>query len=187
MTSIKITVLGIGAVGKSCLSIRFIRDIFLDDYEPTISDNYQKTINIEGKSYVVDILDTAGMENNSVLQNATIKQRDCFILVYSIADRASFDSIGRIYDDIVRIKELNENDNVPCILCANKVDLPERHVDTADGQELADKIHAIYLETSAKTGYNVDKAIMAAVNEVIKKFPTEPAPKPPKKPWCNIL
>ena len=179
MSSIKISVFGLAAVGKSCLSLRFIRDIFLEEYEPTISDNYQKTITIDNKTYQVDIFDTAGMENISALQASTIKQRDCFILVYSIVDRASFDHIERVYDDILRVKEVEK---VPCVLCGNKVDLEKhREISKEEGVELAQKIHAVFLETSAKSGLNVELAVKSAVNEVLKSRPVDVIPEAPKK------
>ena len=38
----KLVCLGGGGVGKSALTIRFVSDKFLDEYDPTIEDLYQK-------------------------------------------------------------------------------------------------------------------------------------------------
>lgn len=41
---IKIVVGGPGGVGKSALTIRFVTDNFLDEYDPTIEDSYRKQV-----------------------------------------------------------------------------------------------------------------------------------------------
>ena len=54
--------LGAGAVGKSSLTVRYINDHFLEEYDPTIEDYYRKLVDIDGKPALMDILDTAGQE-----------------------------------------------------------------------------------------------------------------------------
>ena len=51
----------------------------------------------------------------------------------------------------------------PMILLANKVDKEEviRMVDRGLGESLADDYGASYMETSGKTGLNVENAVMA--------------------------
>lgn len=44
----KIVMLGSGAVGKSCVTLRFVNDTFVDDYDPTIEDSYRKMIKVKG-------------------------------------------------------------------------------------------------------------------------------------------
>ena len=38
-----ISVLGTGGVGKSALTLRFIRDVFVEEWDPTIEDAYRNT------------------------------------------------------------------------------------------------------------------------------------------------
>jgi len=44
----KIVVVGEGGVGKSALTIQFLQNEFLEDYDPTIDDNYLKQVVIDG-------------------------------------------------------------------------------------------------------------------------------------------
>lgn len=184
--TIKVVVLGLGAVGKSCLSIRFVQGTFVVDYEPTISNTYKKTITVDGTSYTLDILDTAGMETQESLKPTVYRDRDCFILVYAVNDRASYDAISRLHSDIQRYKE---DDGFPCILCGNKVDLPDQQVTEEEGKELAENLKAKFLLTSAKTGHNVSEIMVQAVQEYMKVNKPSPDPKPDQSPscHCNLL
>ena len=65
----KIVILGSGGVGKSALTIRLITDNFLEEYDPTIEDSYQKTLVVDGESTQINILDTAGQEEYSSMQD----------------------------------------------------------------------------------------------------------------------
>ncbi|KAG0281674.1 hypothetical protein BGZ95_000527 [Linnemannia exigua] len=51
-----ILVVGDGAVGKSALTLRFLRD----QYDPTIEDSYCKYIEVDGQDYTLELTDTAG-------------------------------------------------------------------------------------------------------------------------------
>ena len=57
------------------------------------------------------------------------------------------------------------------VLAGNKCDNEEyRQVSTAEAEEVA-KIHGlIFLETSAKTGYNVEKLFNLAANEILNRI-----------------
>ena len=68
-SNFKIVILGSGGVGKSALTIRLITDNFLEEYDPTIEDSYQKTLVVDGESTQINILDTAGQEEYSSMQD----------------------------------------------------------------------------------------------------------------------
>ena len=165
MACVKVVVLGLGAVGKSALSIRFVQNTFIPDYEPTISNTYKKTTTVDGKTYSVDILDTAGMDNNDTMKPVLYRQRDCFLFIYAINDRASFESIQKIHDEVLRV---NDKNKVPCVLCGNKSDLEDqRAIKVEEGRDLAKQINAVFLETSALSGSNVQEAMTEAVREYV--------------------
>ncbi len=54
---IKIAVLGDGWVGKSTITVRYVQDLWLEDYDPTIEDNYRKQIKIDKNICFLEILD----------------------------------------------------------------------------------------------------------------------------------
>ena len=55
------------------------------------------------------------------------------------------------------------------MLCANKNDLEDqRVVDKAKAEEEAKKLGLIHMETSAKTGHNINEAFKALVRETVR-------------------
>ncbi|RLN48101.1 hypothetical protein BBJ28_00014753, partial [Nothophytophthora sp. Chile5] len=103
-------VLGSGGVGKSALTIRLVTDNFLEDYDPTIEDSYRKQTTIDNSPALLDILDTAGQEEYTSMQDQWMREGKGFLLVYSVSSRSSFDDISAFKDKILRAKDV---DSVP--------------------------------------------------------------------------
>ncbi|MHA1796370.1 MAG: Rab family GTPase, partial [Promethearchaeota archaeon] len=60
---------------------------------------------------------------------------------------------------------------IPLVLIGNKVDLEEtdRRVARSDAQELADRLNAVHLETSAKDGTNVEEMFMQVARKCYER------------------
>merc|ERR1712135_49211 len=134
----KIVVVGGGGVGKSAITIQFIQSYFVTDYDPTIEDSYTKQCVIDDVVAKLDILDTAGQEEFSAMREQYMRSGEGFLLVYSVADRSSFDELFKFHKQILRVKD---RDEFPMILVANKADLTNRQVSPEEGQELARQLH----------------------------------------------
>ena len=171
--TLKCCVVGLAAVGKSALSLRFVENKFSHEYEPSLQNDYVKKVEVDGHSCTIHILDTAGMDDNEAMKDAIYPQQGAFILVYAINDRRSFETIYDLYESIVR--RLNEK-KVPYVLCGNKVDLAEeREVSEEEGRELAQQIGATFMETSALNGTGVHEAMTTAIREYAKTLaPAQP-------------
>ena len=162
----KLVVLGGGGVGKSALTIRFVTDSFLDEYDPTIEDSYRKNALIDHELALLDILDTAGQEEFSSMQDEWMRNGHGFMLVYSVTSKPTFDEIRVLRDKILRT---HDTTSVPMVIVGNKCDLvDERVVDTKDGQALADAWGCAFYETSAKTCLNNSEVFHALVREIRK-------------------
>merc|ERR1711983_648850 len=99
----KIVVVGGGGVGKSAITIQFIQSYFVTDYDPTIEDSYTKQCVIDDSVAKLDILDTAGQEEFSAMREQYMRSGEGFLLVFSLADRTSFEEIYKFHSLNVRI------------------------------------------------------------------------------------
>jgi small GTP-binding protein len=114
----KIVILGEGGVGKSALVIQFTQNHFVRDYDPTIENSYRKQITIDDEVCMLDILDTAGQEEYSVMRDQYIRTGGGFLIVYSIANRDTFEAMEDFRDQILRVKD---SSSYPMVLLGNKV------------------------------------------------------------------
>lgn len=94
-----------------------------------------------------------------------MRKGDGFLIVYSVTDRVSFDTVSNFVTQILRVKD---RDSCPMILIANKIDLVSyRKVSEEEGQQLAASLRIPYIETSAKDPpVNVDAAFADMVRNV---------------------
>lgn len=87
-----------------------------------------------------------------------------FVLVYAINSRPSFEEIQTFYQQILRVKD---TDYIPMTLVGNKCDLEnEREISSVEGKELARKMNAKFVESSARYRVNVDEAYYTLVRSI---------------------
>lgn len=169
----RIVIVGSGATGKSSMTIRFIQNFFVDDYDPTIEDSYRKQVAVDGEACLMDILDTAGQEEYSAMRDQYMRSGQGFILVYAINNKLSFNEIDSFRNQLIRVKDM---DNVPTVLVGNKCDLEEqREVPRLQGINKAKEFNCPFFETSALECINVQETFYQIVREIRKEL------YPPKK------
>ncbi|MFX1259293.1 MAG: Rab family GTPase [Promethearchaeota archaeon] len=150
----KITLFGPGGVGKTSLLLRFVKDYFSEDLKKTIGSNFLiKDTVIEGNNVRLLLWDIGGQPQFHKLRTIYFKGSNAALGVY---DLTSPQSLLKIPGWVSSIKKTVKK-NIPMILLGNKNDL-DRQVDRAEAEDLAKRLGCDYLETSAKTGDNVDKA-----------------------------
>jgi len=177
----KIVVVGPGGVGKSALTILFVQNHFIEEYDPTIEDSYRKQVTVDGIPSFLNILDTAGQEEYSAMRDQYMRNGQGFLLVFSLTDHATFDEVESLYSHILQVKDFSTG--VPTVLVGNKADLEaERAVQIPEAQALASKLGIPYLTTSAKSNINVEDAFFSIVREIRRTI------KPVKKSsMCTLL
>lgn len=190
----KVIVVGSGSVGKSALTLQFMYDEFVEDYEPTKADSYRKRIILDNEEIQVDILDTAGQEDYAAIRDNYFRSGEGFLCVFSVTDPDSLEATHDLREQILRVKNA---DDVPFILVGNKVDLENHRVLTEDtGSVLAHSWNVPYFETSAKTRQNVDAVFYELLREIKKRRAEQPhtggdsarvRKTRKKRKLCNIL
>lgn len=163
----KVIIVGSGGVGKSALTLQFMYDEFVEDYEPTKADSYRKKMVLNGEEIHVDILDTAGQEDYAAIRDNYFRSGDGFLCVFSITEQESLNAADELREQILRVKN---DDNIPLILVGNKADLEDRRaVDKDSASKKASEWNVPYIETSAKTRLNVDAAFTELLDAIKKR------------------
>lgn len=160
----KIAVVGSRLVGKSSITVRFVEDHFVESYYPTIENSFTKAINHRQEEYVLEIMDTAGQEEYSIINENYLVGIHGYLFVYSVTLRQSFELIEIIRDTI-----LNSigTENIPLVLIGNKCDLEsQRQVDTAEGEALASKFRCKFLETSVREHISISNSFTLLLDEI---------------------
>mmetsp|Transcript_15573 Transcript_15573/g.39774 ORF Transcript_15573/g.39774 Transcript_15573/m.39774 type:complete len:144 (-) Transcript_15573:42-473(-) len=116
---VKCVVVGDGAVGKTCMLICYTEGKFPKEYVPTVFDNYEATIFVEGKEVKFSLWDTAGQEGYARIRTLSYPKTDIFLLCFSVANYPSYVNCkDRWYGEI-----RHHCPNVPIILVGTKIDL----------------------------------------------------------------
>ncbi|KAJ3056717.1 hypothetical protein HK097_004870 [Rhizophlyctis rosea] len=189
-------VVGSGGVGKSCLTVRFLKDEFTNDYDPTIGssyhihqflqkhplqpyltdsppttpteENYRKYITVDTNPCTVNIIDTAGQHEYTALRDQHLKDGKGFLLVFALNDKTTFEEVKQLREQIVKLKDTKR---VPL------VDLPENliEVDEKAVEAYCTQMKIPYLRTSAKENICVSDSFHDLVRECRKYFPANAA------------
>ena len=160
--SLKVVVVGDSGVGKTCLLIRFIRDLWDEDSQPTLGVEFMtKIVQTEKHRIQLQLWDTAGQELFRSVTRGYYRGSAGALLVFDLTNRDSFENINRWLQDV---KDVARSD-VVTLLIGNKSDLcaDKRQVTKEEAEEFAKQHNMQYFETSAKTGDEIANAINACV------------------------
>ena len=165
---LKYIIIGDAYVGKSNLLLRYAHGQFKDDYQLTIGVEFAaKNVKIRGKTYRIQIWDTAGQESFRSITRGYYKSSVCALVVYDISNKESFNNISTWIEDCKN----QSPKTIYFVLVGNKSDLEDkRQVSTEEGQELAEKYGIPFYETSAKTGANINEIFYNSAEEIVKKI-----------------
>jgi len=194
MKTIKLVVVGDGAVGKTCLLISYTSNTFPSDYVPTVFDNYSANVKVDDEVVSLGLWDTAGQEDYDRLRPLSYPGTDIFLLCFSVASRPSFDNIKSKWHPEVQ----HHCPKSLCMLVGTKIDLREdpqtiaklrqngkQPVSVDEALQRRKEIDAVtYMECSALT----QKGLKAVFDEAIKQVlipDTQSSGK--KKKGCALL
>lgn len=194
----KLVFLGEQSVGKTSIITRFMYDSFDNTYQATIGiDFLSKTMYLEDRTIRLQLWDTAGQERFRSLIPSYIRDSSVAIVVYDITNANSFQQTSKWIDDV----RTERGSDVLIMLVGNKTDLSDkRQVSTEEGEKKAKDLNVMFIETSAKAGYNVKQlfrrvaASLPGMDQAEQKprdmtnvrLDDNPAePQPPKSScWC---
>ncbi|TNN50817.1 Ras-related protein Rab-6A [Liparis tanakae] len=160
----KLVFLGEQSVGKTSLITRFMYDSFDNTYQIRLQlwdtagqERFRSLI----PSYIRDsaaavvrlqLWDTAGQERFRSLIPSYIRDSTIAVVVYDITNLNSFQQTSKWIDDV----RTERGSDVIIMLVGNKTDLADkRQVSVEAAERKARELNVMYIETSAKAGYNV--------------------------------
>jgi GTPase KRas protein len=120
----------------------------------------------------------------------TRRERDAFLLNYSVTSRATFERLEEFRQLALRWKHPT---TPPMIVVGTKCDCTEaeREVSEAEGAEFAASIGVVFFETSAKTSHNAESAFADLVRELLERsppvVPTSPRTRGGSKMRCTYV
>jgi len=167
--SFKIIVIGDCGVGKSCLTINAVRNIFDESYNSTVGfEFFTFNVKINDKVIKLQIWDTCGQELYRSLITNFYRNSSLAIMVYSINSKETFDNIE------MWLKELrtHSNPDAKVFLIGNKIDLEnERQVTKQMGEKFCKENKlSLFLESSAKTGLNAQNIFIKAAKILFDEY-----------------
>ncbi|XP_051940092.1 GTP-binding protein Rhes-like [Hippocampus zosterae] len=153
-THVRLVFLGAAGVGKTALIRRFLQDTFEAKHRRTVEELHSREYDVSGVKITVEILDTSGSYSFPAMRKLSIQNSDAFALVYAVDDPESLETVKRLREEILEIKE---DKYTPMVVVGNKTDrVGERRV---SGDEVLSTVemdwNSSYLEASAKDNDNV--------------------------------
>nr|CAB3470780.1 unnamed protein product [Digitaria exilis] len=153
--SFKLVLVGDGGTGKTTFVKRHISGEFEKRYEPTIGVEVRPLdfATSHGKLRFY-CWDTAGQEKFGGLRDGYYINGQCAIIMFDVTSRITYKNVPTWHRDISRVCE-----NIPVVLCGNKVDVKNRQV-KAKMVTYHRKKNLQYYEISAKSNYNFEKPFL---------------------------
>lgn len=165
MKVLKTILLGESNVGKTSLLAKYVRDTYKSQVPPTVAAEFEsKTFYHNGERYSLHVWDTAGQERFRAMMPVYYRSAQAAFLVFDLTNMKSFVALNNWLQEL----QIHGPDNMDIIIVGNKADLGlHRQVGRDEAYEYAVKHGAIYYETSAESGENINLMF----EEIVMKLP----------------
>ena len=167
--SFKVIIVGPSAVGKTSLLNRFVHNEYAMKYKLTIGvDFLTKSMEYQPSKFVkLHIWDIGGQERFKFLHRSFYEGASGALLPFDLSRQNTFSSMKNWLSEMRSIM----TNEIPKVIIGNKADLiPEigQIIDRSDVEKYAKNENCSYIETSAKTGENVEKAFLELIQRMVK-------------------
>jgi small GTP-binding protein len=115
-------------LGKTCLCRQFLQQKFVTDHKETVDEMHSTELALVDRHIILEILDTAGIDEFPVMRRLAIARGDAFLIVYAVNDKYSFDIAGKMRQLVYEIKGDLTTSPIPMLIVGNKCDVNIREI-----------------------------------------------------------
>eukprot|EP01105_Mastigella_eilhardi_P006019 TRINITY_DN17645_c0_g1_i1.p1 TRINITY_DN17645_c0_g1~~TRINITY_DN17645_c0_g1_i1.p1 ORF type:complete len:214 (-),score=63.65 TRINITY_DN17645_c0_g1_i1:204-845(-) len=162
--SFKCVLVGDGGTGKTTFVKRHLTGEFEKKYIPTLGVEVHPlgfTTNCGPIRF--NVWDTAGQEKFGGLRDGYYIQGQCAIIMFDVTCRLTYKNVPNWHKDLTRVCE-----NIPIVLCGNKVDIKDRKVKPKQ-ITFHRKKNLQYYDISAKSNYHFEKPFLWLARKISGK------------------
>ncbi|CAH8436230.1 unnamed protein product [Schistosoma rodhaini] len=179
VAAFKLVLVGDGGTGKTTFVKRHITGEFEKKYVATLGvEVHPLDFHTTRGKMRFNVWDTAGQEKFGGLRDGYYIQGRCAIIMFDVTSRVTYKNVPNWHRDLVRVCE-----NIPIVLCGNKVDIQDRKV-KAKSITFHRKKNLQYYDISAKSNYNFEKPFLWLFRKLVGdpnlEFVEMPAMQPPE-------
>ncbi|MFX1240773.1 MAG: Rab family GTPase [Promethearchaeota archaeon] len=169
--SFKVILIGPPAVGKTSLLNRFVHNEFDLSYKLTIGvDFLTKTLEYEPSNIArLQIWDIGAQERFKFLHRSFYEGAFGALVVFDLSRQQTFSGMKTWISEMHNIL----TEDIPKVIIGNKSDLISdigQVIDKNELEEYLENHRSIYIETSAKTGENVEKAFKELTLRMVERM-----------------
>lgn len=169
----KITTVGDAGVGKTSLSIRYVKEKYVKIEDSTIGAAFltKKIKTNKDTVHSVQIWDTAGQERFYSLVPMYLREANAVLFMFDMCDLKTLDNIFETWMPIVN--RVVDSNNCIFYIVGNKYDLVPKSLNLKKivkenlEKNGMDNSNIRYYETSALSGYNVDQLFENLIDDII--------------------
>ncbi|OWZ07471.1 Rab32/38 family GTPase [Phytophthora megakarya] len=177
----KVLIVGNARCGKTSTIRRFTQDDFNEEYVSTIgADFVEKLIEYDDQLTIsLQLWDIAGQDRFAKFTRGYFREAKGAVIVCDITRANTIDAVVNWKNEIdTCCKDLNEGEEIPVVMVANKSDLlldPMGALDLGvNMQKCVDKNNIVeWFRASAKSGEHVDDAFKCLIDRMVKDYRLE--------------
>uniref|UniRef100_F1LAC1 Ras-related protein Rab2BV n=1 Tax=Ascaris suum TaxID=6253 RepID=F1LAC1_ASCSU len=163
---VKVVVVGSTGVGKTSIVMRLDGQGFSSKVSSTLGASFiVSSFLVSGRRIELQIWDTAGQERYMSMVPMYVRNAVAALVVYDVSMKQTFNDLNKW------IAELERGSTSPLLLMivGNKNDLKSaRAVSFAEGEAFALQKGALFFETSALSGANIQRAMYALAQRLVE-------------------
>eukprot|EP00995_Heteronema_vittatum_P002437 NODE_1353_length_988_cov_283.502662_g943_i0.p1 GENE.NODE_1353_length_988_cov_283.502662_g943_i0~~NODE_1353_length_988_cov_283.502662_g943_i0.p1 ORF type:complete len:229 (+),score=49.36 NODE_1353_length_988_cov_283.502662_g943_i0:80-766(+) len=162
---------GEGGTGKTCVIRRYVHNIFQMSTKATIGVDFAlKVLNWDRtKNITLQIWDIAGQERYGQMTRVYYQAAVGALVVYDVSRPETFEAVSKWKQDIDNKVFLPDGSSIPCLLLANKCDLPAVPQRTKDELDrfCEEQGFVGWFETSSKENLNIERSFKHLVEKIL--------------------